>query len=100
MQNTTHPRLDHLIKKLPLINLFFLIPFIIFTFSIKGFESPVIVLIIICNTMMSVLATVYRIKVTDYNKNIDPKRFLVFSVSAIIILFTAMYSGCKILGWL
>ncbi|KGO88156.1 hypothetical protein Q765_03660 [Flavobacterium rivuli WB 3.3-2 = DSM 21788] len=99
MQNTAYPKLDYFLKKLPIINMFFLTPIIVFSF-IKSFKDLIIVLIIFSITSMSIMATVYRIMVTDYKKNIDPKKFLVLSVITAVLLFVSMYFGFTALGWM
>jgi len=99
MQNTAYPNLDYFLKKLPITNMFFLTPIIVFSF-IKSFEDLIIVLIIFSITSMSIMATVYGIMVTDYKKNIDPKKFLVLSVITAVLLFVSMYFGFTALGWM
>ncbi|WP_154652537.1 hypothetical protein [Flavobacterium rivuli] len=74
-------------------------PIIVFSF-IKSFKDLIIVLIIFSITSMSIMATVYRIMVTDYKKNIDPKKFLVLSVITAVLLFVSMYFGFTALGWM
>jgi len=46
------------------------------------------------------MATVYTIRVRDYKKDIDPKKFFVLSVTIAIFLFISMYFGFKALGWM
>jgi len=99
MQNTAHPKLDYFLKKLPIINIFFLAPIVVF-YCIKSFKYPIVVLIILSITSTSIMATVYRIMVTDYKKNIDPKKFIILLVVSAVLLFVCMYFGFTALGWM
>jgi len=99
MQNSVHSNLDYFIKKLPIINMFFLTPIIVFN-CIKSFTDPIIVLVVFSITSTSLMATVYRIMVTDYKKNIDPKKFLNLLVVTAVVLFVSMYFGFTALGWM
>ena len=79
--------------------MFFLTPIIVFN-CIKSFTDPIIVLVVFSITSTSLMATVYRIMVADYKKNIDPKKFLNLLVVTAVVLFVSMYFGFTALGWM
>jgi hypothetical protein len=96
MQNITQPQIDRFIKVLPILNMLIIVP-VAFIFQRSTHYMPLLCCIILGFATLSILSAIYKSETTNRNKQINPKRYLVFSISAALLIFLGTYLG---LGYL